>query len=618
MNETHPSVKENFPANTLLQRLRYPIGACLVLFCFLSFIYNRFLPAQDAWFPNYAEMIKEGHMPYRDFYCVIQPIPLLISRFLVEWSDKLIYFRYYACAERLALACSLYWMLRAQFSRFSSFVGTVASVIVVSSSAVDALFSYFITCLLFSVVALGALARAVADGPGRGRFFIISGLFLALSFYTKQSYGGMIGISFFLILALVSRSWMLFFQSLVKIGTGFSLVGLPLSLGLLLGGLSSDYLIEVYCNVVAQKGGPSAILTGFFSRLNLTPYLIVVSLTAGVLALLFISGVLKLRRPESTNPKNETLLFYGTVILFLLALILPLRFVDVVVPWMVESRIYISLLYLVPLVFYAVVALLVFILLNRRRMFEGGATCNRGLLVMTVGSLAGLYAMGMSYEISANAMLPALGIVLAFVIDFFQLGRRRVMVYLAVFAAVFLVFVGGTKKYLNSYWWYGWEDTSLHPSGYSRIPQFAGFNLDPDEVEIYDHVVDLIEKNVGPREQLFTFPNCPMFNYLTHHPQPTFAPSHYFDVSPDSIDETDAARLLRNPPRMIIWLRASPAELAVQELSFRGGHRSGYSEMEDALKKLTLSGGYERLYRRLYNEQSFPIEVWKRTGDTNR
>jgi hypothetical protein len=602
---------ETKKAAPLLERIRYPIGAVLLVGYFLGVFYNRFFPAQETWFANYGEMMKRGKLPYRDFYCFIQPIPLLISRFLVGCSEKLIYFRYYACAERLLLTCALYWMLRQQFSRFSSFVATVTSVIVMTSCLDDALFSYYATCLLFSLVAMGAFARALASDRERGRFLLLSGIFLGLAFYSKQSLGGLMGISFFLVLMIIARSVREWFGSLIKIGAGFSLVGLPFLLGMLELGISSDYLRDVFFNAVSQKGGASVILTGFFSRLNQPEFLIALGLAVVLLVLLFATGMLRLQRTGRRREESPTGQFYSVLFLFFIVLAAPISFNATIIPLFIDSGVYFSFLFVIPLVFYAATALLVYILTHRRRMFERELSCHPGLLVLVAGSMAGLYAVGMSYQISASAMVPSLGVCLAFFLDFLQPSRRSVMTYIALALSVFLVSVGATKKYLSTYWWYGWEDTSLHPSGFSRIPQLAGFNLNPAEIEIYERITDLVEQNTGPGDHVFSFPNCPMFNYLTGHLQPTFSPIHYLDVCPDSVAHADAASIRANPPRIIIWLRATGEEVARQESLFRGGRLGGFSDMENTLCDLTASGKYERVFRHQYNDQSFPIEVWK-------
>ena len=603
--------KKGAAPESLLERIRYPVGAVLLVGYFLNFFYNRFLPIQEGWFANYGEMMKRGELPYRDFYCFIQPIPLLISRVIVGCGDKLIYFRYYACAERLLLTLALYWMLRQQFSRLSSFVATVTSVVVMTSCLDDALFSYFATCLFFSVVAMGAFARSFASDRRGGLFLLLGGVFLGLAFYTKQSLGGLMGVTFFWVLIFTARSVREWFGSLMKIGAGFSLIGLPFSIGLLALGVSGDYLREVFLNAVSQKGGASHILTGFFLRLNEPLYLVVTGVMLILFVLLFSMGYLRLKRTEGQPEELNAKLFYGLLLLFFLMLAAPVTFNATIIPLFIDSGIYFSFLFLIPLVFYATAALLVYFLAHRHRMFQREPSCNPGLLVLTAGSMAVLYAVGMSFQITVAAMTPSLGLCLAFFLDFLSPNRRGVMTYAAMALSVVLVFTGATKKYLSTYWWYGWEDTSLHPPGISRIPQLAGFNLNPAEIAIYERITNIVQQDAGPGDHVFSFPNCPMFNVLTGHLQPTFAPIHYLDVCPDSVAHSDAASLRANPPRLIIWLRATGEQVAFQENSFREGRWSGFNDMEETLRGLTASGPYERVFHQQYNDQSFPIEVWK-------
>jgi hypothetical protein len=587
------------------QAAAYPLAACLLVAVFLSFIFNRFLPAQDAWFAHYGELMRAGRLPYRDFYCFIQPLPLLIARGIVAvGGDYLIWFRLYGVAERLALTLVLYDMLRQCFSRYAAFVGTVVAVVMMTSSADDAFFSYLVTCILFSAAAMSALARGFRTQ--RAACFRWCGVFLALAFFSKQSSGGLLGVALFGALLWCGGSFRATWQRLVQVGAGFAIVGLAFAAILFAWGVTGFYVREVFFNAVGQKGGASTILTGFLPRLNQTPF--VVAVVTGA-ALLLTGGLAGWLRPWPASA-HRRVLFFGTVAIFLLGFMLPVAASAVLIPWYSAHRIYISLRFVVPLTFYATLVLLIWLVSHRRKLQRERASCNPGLLGLAAGSMAGLIASGMSFEISAAALAPSLGLCLAYAFDFLA-GLPAVRIVL-VALSVFLVGNGATEKDLCSYWWWGWQDTSLHPPGHADLPQLAGFNLNPAEVTTYEDVVRLITDHTAPGDTVFSFPNIPLFNVLTGHLQPTFAPVHYLDVCPDAVQLRDAAFLRENPPRIIVWLRATPAQDAWVEQSFRGHAPNGYQEITATLQALTASPAYTRIYRSLYNDESFPLEVWMR------
>ena len=618
MNETmalNPSKIERGRSDkkSLLAELRFPVAACLLVGLFTSFIYNRFLHVQDAWFNCYAEMMLQGKMPYRDFYFFTQPLYLFLSEFLVSLRDQDITFRYYACFERVMMTAAAYWMLSRHFSRTASFVGTITSIIIMSSFFIDPLYGYYYTSLVFCLLAIGFMAQALAPHREQRRLFLFSGLFLGLAFYTKQTTGGLSSIALFLSLLLCSSSVALFWSRFVALAAGFSITGLPFALWVLLNGLSRPYFQEVFFNPVGQKGGLFEILTGFIGRVLPEPIVAIYLDMAVLILFLAWRGQLRLNRLGVAEPEMGTAPFAIMAALYVAALTIPFYCARIVVPWQFNPGLYIMVQMAIYGAFYSTVILLVFILVNRSSMLRHEPACSPSLLVLTLGSFGVFYSTGLSYAIQEHALVPGLSVGLAFIVDYVALLKPQATRYLVIAISIVLVFTATTKKYYVTYFWYAWEDGSLHPTSASlRIPKLQGFQIDPKEAAIYQRVYDIITSVTKPTDHVFTFPNCPLFNYITGHPQPTFSLAHYWDVCPDNLARSDAAGLLANPPAILIWLKAAPDELAYQEASFRNGHRGGYNDMEDVLARLTTSGNYEEVFKRQYNGQSFPIEVWKR------
>jgi hypothetical protein len=598
---------------SLFEEIRFPAAACLLVGIFISFIYNRFLHVQDAWFNCYAEMMLQGKLPYRDFYFFAQPLYLFLSELLVSIDNQDITFRYYACFERIVITAAAYWTLSQHFSKTASFVGTITSVIMMTSFFIDPLYGYYYTSLLFGLLGMGFMARALEPHRGQRHLFFLSGFFIGIAFYAKQTSGGMTAIAVFLALLLCSSTLSLLWARFVALAAGFSISGLPFALWILLNGLSEAYFQQVFFNSIGQKGGFFSILTGFLRRTTQGSMVAIYFDCALVLLLLARLGHLRLNRRGVAEPEMGTAAFYIMTALYAAALIIPFYFSGIVVPWQFKPGLYVLVPITICMSFYCTVTLLIFILLNRRQMLQHEPICSPSLLTLTLGSCAIFYSTGMSYAIQEHALVPGLAVCVAFVIDYFALSRPQATRYLMISLSIFLVFIAATKKYYVTYYWFAWRDGSLHAkSSTLHIPKLKGFNLDPDEAAIYQGIYDIISSGTAPADHVFTFPNCPLFNYITDHPQPTFSLAHYWDVCPDDVARSDAAGLLANPPAIIVWLKVPPDQLIYQRASYRNGHRSGYDDIEDVLRKLTSSGSYVKVFSRQYNFDSFPIEVWKR------
>src|SRR5664279_3902526 len=89
--------------STLPRRATLLAGALavVVVSVFLIFLHDRYLPIHEGWFSYYGYLMRQGKIPYRDFYFFGQPISLFISKLFV--GDHLINLRRFGLVERIAL-----------------------------------------------------------------------------------------------------------------------------------------------------------------------------------------------------------------------------------------------------------------------------------------------------------------------------------------------------------------------------------------------------------------------------------------------------------------------------------------------------------------------------------
>jgi len=590
----------------------FPVGL------FLAVIYNRFLPLQDAWFENYGQLMKQGKVPYRDFYFFTQPLSLLISRAIVEISDKLIYFKYYACVERLILTISLYWLLRQQFSMLASFVGAATAIIGMTSFDADGLFSYFYTAILFLILAIGLLIKAINATQENRTYLLLSGFFLGLGFYSKQSLGIVMGATFFCAFLVISSNLRIVYSRLVSFSAGFSLAGLPFMVWIVCWNLSRSYYEDVFLNAGVQKGGFGTIFTSFFARL-LEPADLEAFLVLSVIVCILYSKKLMFFLPyaEMETTRRSARYIQLTAVLFMGAIGFSLFFASVFLLWYAKVEADNAVTLCAPVIFYVLFILTVYLIGNRKLLTSDKGLMSKGMIILVICSLGIMYAAGMSYQIQEQALVPGLGVFLAYVIDFTRLSWSGLMRQLIIFFCALFILFAVTKKYVRTFVWYGWNESMIHGVTHSPIPKLDGFEMDPNEEVIYQRTCEIIEGSCGPGDTVFTFPNCPMFNYLTERPQPTFAAVHYWDVCPDNVAINDANLLKAAPPKVIVWVRAPWSDIDFQERAFRNGHYSGYSYLTSVLRTLTLTHKYQKIDILQLSTKCYPIEVWVRTDDSD-
>jgi hypothetical protein len=171
---------------------------------FLGLIFNRYLTIHEGWFHYYAQMMRDGRLPYRDFYFFGQPIPLLIS--WLFGGDHLINLRVFGLVEHVGIAAMLYFLLSREFSPMASFWATLLSITVLITYRSDSLFSYLYDSL-FCLIAGMIFVYLAHARPRRAAWFgLLAGVSASLSFFTKQSTGFFATLTLAILIGWLSSS----------------------------------------------------------------------------------------------------------------------------------------------------------------------------------------------------------------------------------------------------------------------------------------------------------------------------------------------------------------------------------------------------------------------------
>jgi hypothetical protein len=117
-------------------------------------------------------------------------------------------------------------------------------------------------------------------------------------------------------------------------------------------------------------------------------------------------------------------------------------------------------------------------------------------------------------------------------------------------------------------------------------PKLKGIYLPEPDVRLVDGVVATVQANTTPSDTIFTFPEMGLFYALTERKYPTETGSHNVDVVNDTLARAEAARLLANPPKVLIYVPQTEAQMREDEAMWRGGHRMGQRDIAAAVQSL--------------------------------
>jgi hypothetical protein len=207
--------------------------------------------------------------------------------------------------------------------------------------------------------------------------------------------------------------------------------------------------------------------------------------------------------------------------------------------------------------------------------------------------LAGLgfalaYAMGCSWANYPAIVVPSLAFVIAYVLSRLRADSRLRTVWVAAPALCVLVILQYCFLRLDTpFRWGGWQEPNVRLAVQS-LPEseLAGFRASPESAGLINRVTQEIEANSRPTDVVLAYPDIPIFYVLAHRLPATFAYIHYVDVAPDFVDQSDAERILRDPPAVIVYWEQTEEEVRAGEVLYRHGRRSGVRDMMAAIDAL--------------------------------
>ena len=267
------------------------------------------------------------------------------------------------------------------------------------------------------------------------------------------------------------------------------------------------------------------------------------------------------------------------------------------------------------LVYCCFYLLIIFIIIYFIKIIKGkGNTYNSIIFLLSAISFAIMYSHGMSFNIEEHSIVPALGLFIGLVINYKTESFNRLKNSIIYFACLAIIVSCAAQRYEWPYKWWGWTETPIcNTTELSNIDSLEGFHLSHITNSTLTDICEIIKKNSSINDNIYTFPNIPIFYVLTNRYPNTFALVHYFDVCPDKIAEDDAKRLLSNPPKVIVNFDFSEGIWKFHEKAFRNGKQSGQRKIDSAIKKLIKTQNY-KLKKQIHPvgvfNDDFIIKVW--------
>lgn len=574
------------------------------LLAYSLFLFNKSMPISEGWYIEYARLINEGAVPYKDFAYLFTPAYLFtIALFTQVFGYDVIGLRILGCIVFASIGLVTYAILSRYFSRSSSVVGAIICMLYKQSGVGEIFYDYIYFVDLFSYLAilflLFAWDRETNNGARAGMrregfLLLASGLFAMLTFLTKQTTGAMMLIFVFAAIggrAICERkaitTWM---REALWYVAGALLPVIILGLYLIVNGAVQEFLASCFVGAVNAKGGILKeafgwILSSREGFVSGIPYAALIAL--GLFSLKATEGARQLPRHASCMLGKRRRLFVmiaATALVPCIALVLYEweTLTHVVCDFYNGSSLNYVFFGLPSIVFVLLVAKA---FSSRAKRSQGLTPKSFLLLAMCGGVFAIGWAVGFSGGLAISQVSLGAGICFAALFDASSrsvYAKRATAVLFAVMIWYCSSWIG--VKYEEMYNWWGlaegsvWEQTSS-----VDVPLLSGIYMSAKDAACYEGVYGAAQDNLDEGDKLFVFPHCPIFYAVTGHYSDTYSKVQWFDVSTERALEDDMSIIADSPPKMMVLCRIPDGVIAAHESAF-GGTWTG--EMQESLRKL--------------------------------
>lgn len=646
--------------NKTIKNYRY-LHLFLPLFCLLLVVFlfnfplvNKFFPATEGWFQDYARYINQGYIPYKDFYCPVSVGFLWVVTTLSHiFGDSFIVLRYYGLIERILFAAITFVLIHKVYSdRVSTFAVFTALIIYISNWQ-DIFNSYYQSALLFAFVAVYFCVKMLENPLESNKYAVCFGILSALSFFMKQNVGPI-----FALIIGCATAFLLYrkigWQKVAIIGA-ISLASALAVISVMVVYLHSIGALLPFLDSVfkgaSSKGSIYKIFFGFFDKMNHPKTWIVLGSIAVWLAL---DQLLAHYRTKFANalvyycvagfylflplayfykyfvlaklwlvPDEGTILkwLFG-IIIFAFLVFQLCRYMDYdklnkksqIIWYSSFSMLYVGMIWLINREAFTNIGFL-FVWGNRQILSFALFYCLSGWIIYAIFKnsrsdelkdkiklLLLIVAWTNLYIHSMSNVIEDHGTLLLYALVFAELLSTRLQFntyknYVVVIFCIANIFVVDVQRHNFPYYWWGVNAISnVYSAKYSfKDPKLKGFLGERKYVQTMNNIYDLVNDNKRQGDSMYTFPHINYFNVMGDLNAPTFAKVHYFDVCPDNVAVSDARILKNTKPTFIVWMELPEQVWGLHEKLFRAGNRSGQRIIKKVIEAKVNSGDYTLL-----------------------
>lgn len=587
----------------MLKRINLPLIFCVfvVLAYLLSFNY-KYAPITEFWFVEYANLINNGRLPYKDFYLLLPPLyPLVLAGLLKIFGFSYVLFRTFGLL--ICLAITLYYFKTLKYFTSSNALAAFAATpsIIYAFSGV-AFFSYDFTQLiilntvlcLYLIIKITNYENNVKDWLLLRDGFIL-GTIGSLGVLIKHSNSALIIVGTALCLlhfSYIKKNYIAF----ISFATSCLIVFGIFTGGLYYFNITEDFIYQVLVGASSAKGDPYSIFFGWTSVLISNSYLTCLF----TLALVYFAWLIIAAFPASDKislsiPSSSK--SYSVIKVILFCFFVYLSF---------YSWEYISINFSINTTFIFLAILTISLFTFAFKIYRSNWNDhNNKYLYYFLMCISALIGNGTSAGVGEISLFLICGITVVILTKGSIGSYATGPIYLLLGSLVYGIVMG---KQLTPYYWWGIRDDPLVFSNkyISNKSIFQHISMSENQIKIFD----FIENNLNENHLIYSFPSIPLMYLLSGSKPATKAVVQWFDFLPNDLAIEEANSLEKKNFDYIVILDYPKDVWEFHRKLFRNGSNLGQESIINILNNKISNEGY-------FLEQKFNVgdgvnlEFWK-------
>jgi len=575
---------------------------------FFSLFFNRFAGLRSGAGEYVGGVsLLHGNVPFRDYFTTSPPLNQFKSAVLLSlFGENLIVSRTAGMIERTLIALLLYlWLLRLYRPAYAA-VAAFATLVISTADFTDTIASYNHDSLFYAMLS-GYLAGFVLDRSRSVRFLVwigfAAGFAAGLSLLTKQTIG--LGATVAVPVVVAAIVWRLQTFRRAVIWLAAFAGGAAIPIGSLLAWLAHLGALKMFLEAIfikgpaakAQNGGGDFVTRAIHTGL-LAPRPMILATCA---ALITVWLVVRFEGPhfkrEQHAPRWEML---GVAVFGIVSIALGVMFSFR--HWGEVHRSWPS-----NVIILTAVAIVSLLIVGTWQLIKGIQSERQAQIYLFAAvSFNIAFMLSLSFPIFSPMLLPAFSLIFAGSLA----GSNRTG-RLVICAIVMLVCIDTVRLKLDIPFGFGFfiEGPVSTATVHSDQPRLRGILMPAATARLVDGVSHIVASNTTPSDTIFSFPEMAIFYSLTDRKWPTQTASHNVDVVNDALAKEEAARLLNNPPKVIIYLPKTEAQSLNEEAVWSNGHRMGQRDIAAAIETLAKSYRLAAVYPTLPENQDVYVYV---------